>query len=276
MRILDNYKKILQNYKTQVIDEVKERVLGTKSEEANPENEEGNIKYPFGTFYNLDGTFSEDSQFFKNSTSLDSLVFIKNPNPSNVLNFDRNQNKNIFAGRSFISLGLTHNELLDRANWAYAESHGKLLQYYAHAINNSKKAGLSPYTAFSSEADFKKKVLTDTADESNLERRYPKLLQARDYGGNDDVNNPQTFWDARQKGVPLQFYNPLTKISGQDGIRETIKAILGISEDGTSGATNWISDGTKFPINRPNATGIECLKPEQTDGHTSFYKWQYK
>jgi hypothetical protein len=33
MGILDNYKKILQNYKTQVIDEVKERVLGTKSEE---------------------------------------------------------------------------------------------------------------------------------------------------------------------------------------------------------------------------------------------------
>jgi hypothetical protein len=41
MGLLDNYKKILSDYKTQVIDEVKERVLGTKSEEIeNSESEE--------------------------------------------------------------------------------------------------------------------------------------------------------------------------------------------------------------------------------------------
>jgi hypothetical protein len=46
MGILDNYKKILQNYKTQVIDEVKERVLGTKSEEESENFEETDSNTP--------------------------------------------------------------------------------------------------------------------------------------------------------------------------------------------------------------------------------------
>ncbi len=107
MGLLDSYKKILQDYKTKVIDEVKERVLGRKDEETQ-KNEEEITSNNF--FYTYDG------KLFQNLKGDGQVLIQKNQKPyKDTLNDD-------YEVLTFLNENIEHSTFLQIAGLAYGET----------------------------------------------------------------------------------------------------------------------------------------------------------
>jgi hypothetical protein len=118
--------------------------------------------------------------------------------------------------------GITHSQVLDRANWIYAEGGGDFPEYYAFAMDNFKdKAG--------SEKDMYKYGMQDTDPATGKVRRLDK---DKYFSGGYENQQGKPFWNARKD---------LSKLT--DKMETTIAAVFKtqISPllDPTGGCNQW-------------------------------------
>jgi hypothetical protein len=201
-----------------------------------------------GDFYTKDGKHLGNDNIDDNKAYVtDQETYNKNTNTANKkTNWEevKKSDKTIDLTQKF---GITNSSLLNRANWAYGESGGQLLSYYAHAINNLSKHGYSKYKAFKSDEDMYKLSMTHDANGNGKVDRPEECLYPGYFEGTQGSDYAKSFANARKTGS----YTPIMEVA----ISETIKAKIGPStSDPTHGAYQWAGGGLAERINN-NTTG---------------------
>ena len=118
--------------------------------------------------------------------------------------------------------GITHSQVLDRANWIYAEGGGDFPQYYAFAMNNFKdKAG--------SEKDMYKYGMQDTDPATGKVIRLDKEIY---FSGGYENKGGIIFWNARKN---LSTLTDKMKATIASVFQTQLNPIL----DPTNGCNQW-------------------------------------
>lgn len=130
-------------------------------------------------------------------------------------------------------LQIKNSELLDRANWIYAEGKGNAAKYYAHTIQNIREQSKTE------NAIFKLMVAKVDGKVQRLDKNEYLSGQLLTKNGNKYNSTGEGFWDARKD--PSKY-----TVAMQNTIGAVIESILHPELDPTNGCNQWIggSDGS--------------------------------
>ena len=144
---------------------------------------------------------------------------------------------NIALPTKVIDLKMQEADLLNRAQWAYGEGGGQLLDYYAHTINNLSKCFKTDEKMYKGSMSNWQDLNKDRkAQQSEIICLYPEYLNGKGTPGSND------FLESRKSG---KFTDIMSK-----AISETIKARLKLSADPTKGANQWRGGDVAVLLNK--------------------------
>jgi hypothetical protein len=149
-----------------------------------------------------------------------------------------------------VLIGLTQKEMKERVAWVWGEGHGTYLDYYAHAINNSRlNGGPSKFVKWGDDwfwndptKNLSRPKFAGKSPEERMKLfnmihgkgrnmiRYPEILETGNYKG---------VLAAFENGTLASFRDPGGEGSGADAFRAVIFAVLGFTKDPTNKAMNW-------------------------------------
>ncbi len=129
---------------------------------------------------------------------------------------------------------MTQGELLDRANWAFGEGQGQMLDAYAWAICNAKKSGEdSGFPSFSEE-----RLKMRVWKANGAINQYPAIKANRSYAIGQVAGENMTFQQARQSGMLNKFSS--TYGTADQAISANIRAILNLSKNPIGECNRWV------------------------------------
>lgn len=137
----------------------------------------------------------------------------------------KDKSNNIISVESSVNLtekyAITHSQVLDRANWIYAEGGYKIPEYYAYSIENSYQ---SKRIANKNEDKLYYLLLKDTSGRLNKDKYFSGM-------GANKIG--RIFWDRRKN--PSTFDQDM-----KNTIASVIKSKMHPEKDPTGGTNSWL------------------------------------
>ncbi|KQB42745.1 PAAR-like protein [Flavobacterium aquidurense] len=172
------------------------------------------IVYVNGYFYSNDGIYLGKISSGENVYITDQLSFLELEKGKNV-----EKEKVIYFTEKY---GLNNTQLLDRANWAYAEGKGYIPEYYAYAMNNFQKVAKSE----------KNMYFYGMQDTDPVTQKVRRLDKDKYLSGGYENQSGKSFWDTRKD---------LSKMTSDmiGEIAAVFKTQLQPDNDPTNGSNQW-------------------------------------
>lgn len=167
-----------------------------------------------GYFYTKEGKYLGKIESSNNVCITDELTFLDIQMKKTV-----DKSKIIFFTEVY---GLNNEQMLDRANWAYAEGRGYAPEYYAYSMNNFQKVAKN-------EKNMYFYGMQDTDPDTGKVRRLDKIKYL---SGGYENQSGKPFWDARKKLLKMT-----DEMIGE--IAAVFKTQLQPEKDPTNGSNQW-------------------------------------
>ncbi|MEN2401046.1 type VI secretion system tube protein TssD [Flavobacterium sp. MC2016-06] len=170
--------------------------------------------YVDGHFYSIDGIYLGKIGSGNNVYITDKSIFLELEKGNNV-----EKEKIVFFTEKY---ELNNEQLLDRANWAYAEGKGFAPEYYAFAMNNFKKVA----------GGEKEMYYWGMQDTDPITKKVRRLNKDKYLSGGYENQSGKVFWELRKY---------LSKMSPemQAEIAAVFKTQISPDSDPTNGCNQW-------------------------------------
>ncbi|HEY9796413.1 MAG TPA: SpvB/TcaC N-terminal domain-containing protein [Leptolyngbyaceae cyanobacterium] len=184
-----------------------------------------------GDFYSQDGFHLGTDNISDNKVYVSTQKAIENLTKEDKTDWDAVKLLDVTVNLTN-KYGVTHEEFLDRAHWAYGESAGakEIIDYYAHAINN---------------------IIKEFKQDSNKYNNYKRHIKLGFFSENAPYRLYKEFFKYRQN---LNRINREENINVRNSIAATIGAITESTKNPVGNSIYWKGGKTALNILKKNET----------------------